>query len=87
MTRPTEQDDPLMDLAAIAAYSGSSVDWVRRRAHLPSNHPEYLAVLKHAGKLKARRSVVNAWIDACAEVAARAGVGRRDLYEAVLAAR
>lgn len=62
-------DDPLLDLAAIAEYTGDSIDYVRRRTKLPEAHPEYLPAIKHAGRIKARRSAVNAWIDRNSEAA------------------
>lgn len=59
-------DDPLMTLPEIAAYTASSETYVRRHMNLAETNPARLPSVLHAGKKKARRSWVNAWIDATA---------------------
>lgn len=56
--------DPLLDLPAIAEYAGGvSVDYVRRCSRLGDTNPKHLPLTKFAGRLVARRSTVDAWID------------------------
>ena len=59
-------DDPVMSLAAIAAYAGTSVDTIRRAMRRGEDNPQRLQGHLRAGRLTARRSEVNRWLDAIA---------------------
>ena len=66
MTSP----DPLLDLARVAEYASSSIDYVRKATKRPENDPERLPSFRHAGKIKVRLSAVDAWIERTSEPAA-----------------
>ena len=63
-------DDPLMTLPEIADYAKVGAGEVRRDMKRTQTDPRFLPGILHRGKLKARRSAVNAWIDRTATPAA-----------------
>lgn len=63
-------EDPLMNLEQIAAYASVGAGEVRRDMKRTPSDPRWLAGIKHRGRLKARRSAVNDWIDRGASPAA-----------------
>ena len=62
--------DPLLDIPSIADYAKTSPDMVRRAIKRAASLPDHLPAMKHYGKLKARLSDVDAWIDRTKEPAA-----------------
>lgn len=63
-------DDPLLTIQAIALYASVGAGEVRRDMKRAGDDPRRLAGVLHRGKLKARRSEVNAWIERNAQPAA-----------------
>lgn len=55
--------DPLMTLPEIAAYAKVGAGEVRRDMKRTKTDPRYLNGILHHGKLKARLSEVDVWIE------------------------
>ena len=70
MTVTRSVGDPLLDIPSIADYAKTSPDMVRRAIKRAESSRDHLPAMKHFGKLKARLSDVDAWIDRTKEFAA-----------------
>lgn len=55
--------NPLLTIPDIAAYAKVGPGEVRRHMKRAATDPRFLPGVMHAGKLKARLSEVDAWID------------------------